>query len=328
MSLAPAGHPDDRGYLPVDIVIMGYLTLTGLLLVISPHTLPGKMAYTTIHFTLLAVIALFRFLPRTTGPTSLVMVRHWYPIACLPLFYTSLRLLNRMVTTEFYDNRIVALENAIFGYHPSQELYRLVPSRLLSEFAHFSYLFYLVLIPLVALLVFSRFRFPALAEYTFSMSLTFFACYTIFILFPVVGPYHYFGAIDPASKPGVVCHLVDRILEGGSSLGTAFPSSHVAAAFCIWGVSRPYLGRLSWAVLAIAVGILVGTVYGGFHYAVDSLAGLPIGLAGGLLGPRLHRVLGRRLGYIDQPGSATGTGATNALGRRDVAAQVAAGGDS
>lgn len=328
MSLAPAGHPDDRGYLPVDIIIMGYLSLTGLLLVFSPHTLPGKMSYATIHFTLLAVVALFRFLPRTTGPTGLVMVRHWYPIACLPLFYSALRLLNRMATTEFYDDRIVALEKAVFGYHPSQELYHLVPSRLLSEFTHFSYLFYLVLIPLVALLVFYRFRLPALAEYNMSISLTFFTCYAVFILFPVMGPYHYFGPIDPASKPGVVCHLVDRILEGGSSLGTAFPSSHVAAAFCIWGVSRPYLGRLSWAVLAVAVGILVGTVYGGFHYAVDSLAGLPVGLAGGLLGPRLHRALARRLGYANQAGGARGAGGANELQPGNVAAQVAAGGDS
>jgi membrane-associated phospholipid phosphatase len=324
----PVGHPDDRGYLPIDIIILGYLTLTGLLLVISPHTLPGKMAYTTIHFTLLGVIAFFRFLPRTTGPTSLTMVRHWYPIACLPLFYSALRLLNRMVTTEFYDDRIVALEKAVFGYLPSQELYHLLPSRLLSEFTHFSYMFYLVLIPLVAVLVFWRGRLRGLTDYAMSICLTFIACYAVFITFPVMGPYHYFGPIDPAAKPGVVCHLVHGILEKGSSLGTAFPSSHVAAAFCIWGVSRPYLGRLSWAVLAIAAGILVGTVYGGFHYAVDSLAGLPIGLAGGLLGPRVQRALARRLRYVAGPAGSSYGDSGSPLHQDTVAARVAAGSES
>jgi membrane-associated phospholipid phosphatase len=44
-------------------------------------------------------------------------------------------------------------------------------------------------------------------------------------------------------------------------------------------------------VLVIAAGILFGTVYGGFHYAVDSLAGLAVGIAFGWLGPRMHRAL-------------------------------------
>ncbi len=288
----------DRGFVPVDLVLLVYMAITGLVLVISPHTLPGKTAYGVLHFTLMAVIATFRFLPRTRGPLGLVLVRHWYPIVCLPFMYGALRILNRMITTSFYDDRIVQAEQAVFGYHPSQELFRLVPSRLLSEFAHFSYAFYICLIPLVAGLLFWRYRERALAPYVTSISLVFSVCYFVFITFPVVGPYHYFGPIDPSTKQGVFCYLVERMLANGSSEGTAFPSSHVAVAFCIWAVSRPYLGRLSWGVLAIAIGILVGTVYGGFHYAVDALAGLPIGLAGGLLGPRFHVWLSRKLGYV------------------------------
>ncbi|GAF87474.1 unnamed protein product, partial [marine sediment metagenome] len=72
-------------------------------------------------------------------------------------------------------------------------------------------------------------------------------------------------------------------------------SSHVAAITCVWLVSRRSLGRLSWIVLTIAVGIFIGTVYGGFHYAVDAVAGVLVGLALGAQGPRIHTAITRWL---------------------------------
>jgi membrane-associated phospholipid phosphatase len=72
--------------------------------------------------------------------------------------------------------------------------------------------------------------------------------------------------------------VVHAILAGGSSWGTAFPSSHVAvswvAALVLWREHR----RAFWLAAPVAFGLALGTVYGQFHYAVDAVAGAGFGL--------------------------------------------------
>jgi membrane-associated phospholipid phosphatase len=52
--------------------------------------------------------------------------------------------------------------------------------------------------------------------------------------------------------------------------------------------------ELSLLMGTLAGGIFLGTVYGGFHYGVDALAGLVVGIALSLVGPALHSVLLRQ----------------------------------
>jgi membrane-associated phospholipid phosphatase len=126
-----------------------------------------------------------------------------------------------------------------------------------------------------------------------SVLAAYFFCYLVFVIIPVRGPFHVFGALPFNDGPHLCAQLAHRLLDRASSAGTAFPSSHVAAAACVWLISRRYLRRLSWVVLLLAVGIFFGTVYGGFHYAIDAIGGAAVGVAFGLLGPRLHRALTR-----------------------------------
>ena len=58
---------------------------------------------------------------------------------------------------------------------------------------------------------------------------------------------------------------------------SAFASLHCALTFLIFLAARYYgLRRLSWAVGVFLVGTLVATVYLGWHFAVDDVAGLAI----------------------------------------------------
>ncbi len=75
------------------------------------------------------------------------------------------------------------------------------------------------------------------------------------------------------------------LLSGGGIHTSVFPSGHVAHLFGAgWGMLRAlpehkWVGR---SLLVLAVLILIATVYGRYHYAVDSLAGLAV--AGAALG--------------------------------------------
>ncbi|MFC1572172.1 phosphatase PAP2 family protein [Candidatus Eisenbacteria bacterium] len=279
-----------RGYWPIDIVLLVYLAWTTVLLFVSPLTCPARTELTIVQLVLLVGVALLRLVPRT-GQSFVRVVRAWYPVLVLIYFYQTVQYLNRLVTSAYFDEQIVALEQALFGGQPSQNMLTTLPFRLLSEFLHFSYFVYIPMFAAVALFIYLRRKKEEFRVFTTSVLTTFFLCYTVFTIFPVQGPFHHFGPIDPKITGAVFANAVHWMLSGASSLGSAFPSSHVAAATCIWMVSRRSLGRLSWIVMVIAFGILLGTVYGGFHYAIDAIVGLIIGLGMGWLGPRLHRAM-------------------------------------
>ena len=75
------------------------------------------------------------------------------------------------------------------------------------------------------------------------------------------------------------------LLSGGGIHTSVFPSGHVAHGFAAgWGMLRAlpehkWVGR---SLLVLAVLILIATVYGRYHYAVDSLAGVAV--AGAAMG--------------------------------------------
>ncbi|MBD3334688.1 MAG: phosphatase PAP2 family protein, partial [Candidatus Eisenbacteria bacterium] len=67
-----------------------------------------------------------------------------------------------------------------------------------------------------------------------------------------------------------------------------FPSSHVAVAISSFVVMRRLHRKLSWIILPVVIGITVGVVYGGFHYAIDAIVGLLVGWGVGLMGPMVY----------------------------------------
>ena len=134
-----------------------------------------------------------------------------------------------------------------------------------------------------------------LAEYRYAATATlavFFLCYTIFILYPVVGPWNYFDRPTLDEVGHFAPSLVHNVLIAGESIGTAFPSSHVAAALTIWLVAWRVDRRVFWIEALLVPGLIIGTMYGGFHYAIDVVVGIAVGLFVTALLPWLHRSLG------------------------------------
>ena len=74
--------------------------------------------------------------------------------------------------------------------------------------------------------------------------------------------------------------------------GAALPSSHVAVAVTTVGFTWRWLPRLRWVHLVVTVLLCISTVYCGYHYGVDVIAGL---IAAAVLVP-LANLLHRRCG--------------------------------
>jgi membrane-associated phospholipid phosphatase len=122
--------------------------------------------------------------------------------------------------------------------------------------------------------------------------LTFGVCYLTFIAFPVAGPYYVLPRLE--NQTGFFPPIVHSILAQGASRGAAFPSSHVAGAVTVFWMTARFEKPLVPLMGTLCAGIFLGTVYGGFHYAVDALAGLVLGSLLAFAGPSVHSWLLRR----------------------------------
>ena len=213
------------------------------------------------------------------------------PVFALALFWTELGWLQALRGLPPRDALVRDLDLALFGVHWQEVWMEAMPHAWMSEVMHLGYLLYylLLLVPPVAIALLrgrEAFRSMALA-----VMVTYLSCFLFYLLFPVYGPRAIAGQALAPAVDGLFHRLVEGARESGDSLGTAFPSSHVAGAVTMAWVAWRLLPRgWGWALSIAAAMVALSTVYTRNHYAVDALAGIlwVVPLQGWLV-PRLER---------------------------------------
>lgn len=284
----------ESGLRPVDVLLLGYLLVTGILVLANPGHLPWWPLHLGLR--LVAVAAILRLVPRRPRQPVLAFVRDWYPIMAFVPLYSELGALTQMFGAAPHDGLVTTWEAALFGSQPSQSWRVLFPQPALSEYLHFAYFYYYFVPTTLALTLWAR---GDGARFSRALTATlgaFLGCSLVYLVFPVVGPYHHFGHPPAASWGGVFAPLVHGIVERGSSLGTAFPSSHTAVAVAVWLSAWRLCRPVFWVLAAVVPALALATIYGGFHYALDTLAGVALGAAVALATPRAHAAIAARLG--------------------------------
>src|SRR4029434_9806213 len=105
-----------------------------------------------------------------------------------------------------------------------------------------------------------------------ALMLTYLSCFVFYLGFPVYGPRAIAAfAMLPSLAPGFFHGLVEHTRESGDSLGTAFPSSHVAGVVTMAWMGWRWLGA-GWGLVltAAATGLALAPVYTGKHYVIDA----------------------------------------------------------
>jgi membrane-associated phospholipid phosphatase len=283
--------------MPLDRLFAGYLVLAG-----SALAFPGRPAGWPLLLAahLIAVAALWphaawrAVLERRSARVRAAIraIADWAPLALVPALYTELAVLNRAVHGgRYFDDTIIAWEQALFGGQPSREWAAALPLPWLSELLHLAYLSYYFIIFVPPLLLYLSGRTDAFRAGVFALMLGFFVHYLFFIYFPVQGPRYLFPAPGGELAGGFFHALAHRVLEAGSAQGAAFPSSHVGVSVVQTLVVFRFMPRWTPLFALLTIGLAVGAVYGGFHYAIDALAGLLLGLAAFAAAAPLHRRL-------------------------------------
>jgi membrane-associated phospholipid phosphatase len=205
-------------------------------------------------------------------------LRSAYPVLLLPALYSSIDVLNGFGAAHTFDTPLLALEEALFGMQPARDWWRSAPSTFWSTVLHAAYFSYYVVVPLPIVVFLATRQREASERYLMCVSATFLACYVVYVLAPVAGPYYEFARPTGEFVANAPARWVYAGLAKGSAFGAAFPSSHVAATvaatFATWSAA-PRLAR----ILAVPTALLtVGVVYCQMHYVVDSLAGVAVGV--------------------------------------------------
>lgn len=288
-TIGRTGSKRGSGLLATDKLLIVYVVYTALLALVAGGFSGARIA--AVHVVvILAVWGLGR-LPLPSNPV-LRFLRIAYPVAIAPLFYVELATVNQFVFSGTFDEMVQGWEAALFGVQVSMTASDWFPSVLLSELLHLGYASYYLLVPAGLIGAFALRGNASLERTAFAVALAFYVSYAIFAVFPVAGPRYEFEPIGGNIAQGTIHGMVHAILEAGSSKGTAFPSSHIAAAGAAVLAAGREDGRLLWWLLPALIGLTLGTVYGRFHYGVDALAGAALALIVWAVTPRLVDAFG------------------------------------
>jgi len=278
-----------REYRLVDYLTQGYIGVVALLILLFHNgDLPLWPAYVAAHIAgMVAVHFVVRLgSRRERGPLHLL--RCFYPIILYSLFYTETHDLDSLICPTYLDPFFIGLEQSLLGCQPSRLLMQRLPYLAISEPLHMAYFSYYTMVLGVGLWLYVKRR-ARLFHYLTVVSFVFYVCYLIYICLPVMGPHG--NWVETA--PEVVRQLIgsrrvpDSIRSGPFFLimqqvyrlveprgGAAFPSSHVAVAITTNYFTFLYWRKVRWVHLVAVILLCVSTVYCGYHYVVDVIAGV------------------------------------------------------
>jgi len=228
----------------------------------------------------------------------------FYPLAWICAFWRELDVHGRFVSNLPYDRALIWLDRAIFGVHVNTAWLEALPGRWFSELMHLCYFSYYPLLLIVPVLLAFAPPTALRREGVLRIATAYLACFLVYALWPTTGPGALHVSFPESVSDGLMFRINHVIQDSGDSLGTAFPSSHVAGAVTLtWILWRLGHRRLGGAGIAITLGVLGATIYTQNHFAVDSLAGLLLALGvQSLLVPTVMPLAdGMVVGRVDRP---------------------------
>jgi membrane-associated phospholipid phosphatase len=256
-----------------DKITILYNFILVIFIIIFRAKIPAYPCHLAFNLSVIFLVLLLSFMRRRNSTVFTVSL--WYPLILYTPVYFQTGLINRVVIPQFLDGFFMNLDVRIFGQFPGLFISGKHGNAFLDEFFHFSYLNYFLIIPLTGILLYRK-EVKLFESFVFQLSSLFYLCYFIYIFLPVEGPIalrnEYFH------HDGFFRAIADFIYAKGENPGAAFPSSHVAAMLLTawWGCK--HFERMKAFYWLTFLFLSIATVYCMFHYAVDVIGGLLLGV--------------------------------------------------
>jgi membrane-associated phospholipid phosphatase len=280
---------------PSDLLTLSFLVLlSGVAVFSAPVNQPYDRLLVT--YAVLAITILMAAVYRTrVGPSK--MGFHLSVIAtviAVLLIYSSLGELIAGIHTTTFDARLIAVDHAIFGVHPTVWLERF-SNPLLTGLLQFAYISYYFIFPLLSVVLIARGGgFGEFEEALFGILLCFYLSYVGYLLVPAIGPRFTLSHLQTSNLQ--VFPFVETIQNALNSLENnktdAFPSGHTAVSLMtLYYAWKEGEKKLFAGLVPVVTALIISTVYLRYHYVIDVIAGIALTGLTIVLTPGVRRLL-------------------------------------
>lgn len=234
-------------------------------------------------------------------------LRAWAPfLACMGAYEILKRLIPAVRGDTLYDQFFADIEYAMFGDLTAAMMHKFMHQEWITEFIGWfnltqmdiheaCYISYVYTAPALAMALWFLGKKAGFNQFVGALSLCAVLAYVGYVLVPVVGPKYVFE---------------DRWLEASSSAlafmddikarnRDCFPSLHTAWTTLVFIGAWKYVRPLFWVYLPIGIGVYIATLYGGYHYIPDIIAGHVVAIFGWWAARPLRRRWNRLTGRND-----------------------------
>ena len=267
-------------FYPFNKIIIIYALL--MVLIISTFGQPlTDYTYEILLYLVAAAVSFLiaMFVDESKGRWA-IMVRLIYSGVLFVLFYRITGGTMFLLFNGFLDYQIIGFERAIFGLSPTFYIDEHLLTPVVTEILSFSYFCYYPMVPVFMFTLFFKKDYDILKHFLAAASLTYFASFILFFLYPVEGPrWHFAGQYLNQIDGYFFRYLVEAVIDNGAVRGGCMPSSHTGIAILIMMYCYRHYPLWGKILLPIVIGLSLGTVWGRFHYVSDVYVGAAIAIA-------------------------------------------------
>ena len=242
---------------------------------ILPVGTPIRLRMVAVNALVIAAACLAQRWPPSR---TVIIVRDWAPAALILLAYKEMGWLAVPQTSFAFENYWVQWDRRLltdWGLKASIE----AGGPLIPGFLEFCYLMVYLVIPAALAAVYWHGEREHIERLTLPLFIACLCTYGLFPFFPSDTPRRVFPDDLVPSFQTVFRQVNWWLCEGAGIHTSVFPSGHVSSGIaCAFGLRRavPQARRTFWLFALLAAGIFLATIYGRYHYAIDSVAGAAV----------------------------------------------------
>lgn len=272
---------------PVDVVSIAFLLFLIALNLIFLSRVEAWALLVGINLAVTAGIPVLAHFAETKRTKLLIGLHRWYCYPFVIFVFKELYLMVRPIHPIDYDALLIRIDHAMFGVNPTQWLGQ-IAHPVLTEIFQVAYFSYYLLFIILGMEIYRRFAIEEFDKAAFLIVYGFYLSYLGYFLLPAVGPrftLHEFALMD-TELPGLLLTQVLRdFINAAESIPKnhsnpievvqrdVFPSGHTQMTLIVTFLAFRYKLKARWLLTALAVLLVIGTVYLRYHYVIDLIAG-------------------------------------------------------
>lgn len=269
--------PDTRFELFEKVLLFYFAILTLLIIFFEPAFGPHYF-YILANIGFAAIVITVNFISHQIKGRWGRMLRFFMPLFLFAFMYREAGQLIHLIHQGWFDDTFSFIDQAIFKVNIGLWVEQFdIP--VINELMRIGYGSYYFIIISAAIIHFFRSTFEESVKMMTTVTLVFCVSYLLFIIFPTQGPRFYHAHLFRTGMEGLLfSHAQQFIMKMGSYRGGAFPSSHIAATLVVWFSLFKDHKRAFSILTPLIILLILGTLWGRYHYAIDGIAGMVLGL--------------------------------------------------